>query len=166
MLFEQIGKPNWISGTGHGQWLLEAEGRTVAQLWRHLTGNASASITDGEITGVDLTRALEQKTLVPGQDQNGGKTPFSNLQSTLTANGDTITLSDGIMTTEAAKAGFSGTLSLFRQALMLRGSIVTGKDPVRVLTFAIDGPWRKPLFSFENLASSPPATVETPPAVP
>ena len=137
-----------LSGTGHGQFVLEATGASFAELARGLGGRGSILVKQGDVTGLNVSEAVrraEQRPLPTAAEWLSGRTTFEQLTGTFAlASGAANT--DVALTTPTLKANLAGNIRVAGRLLELRGaakSAAAAADDVG-LPFAIVGPWDEP----------------------
>jgi AsmA protein len=137
-----------LSGTGHGQFVLEATGASFAELARGLSGRGSILVKQGDVTGLNVSEAVrraEQRPLPAAAEWLSGRTAFEQLTGTFAlASGAANT--DVALTASTLKASLAGNIRVAGRLLELRGaakSAAAAADDVG-LPFAIIGPWDEP----------------------
>lgn len=143
-----------LSGTGQAQVVLEAEGASVADLARSLTGRASISIKQGEITGFDLAEAVrrsERRPLAAAFDWNAGRTSFDHLGGTLLISKGIADISNGTLSAPSLRTTLGGRILLADRAFAMHGQLngTVGGTPAKGLPFEILGGWDEPLLSLD-----------------
>jgi AsmA protein len=142
-----------ISGTGHGQFVLEATGGSFAELARGLSGRGSILVKQGDVTGLNVGEAVrraEQRPLPAAAEWLSGRTTFEQLTGTFAvASGAANT--DVLLTAPTLKANLVGNIRVAGRLLELRGaakSAAAAAEDVG-LPFAIVGPWDEPSIGID-----------------
>jgi AsmA protein len=173
-----IGETRWISGEAHGQFTLEGNGTTIADIVRQARGRMSSTVTQGELIGIGLNDALrfvEKRPLAASLEWKGGRTAFDQAQVGLTVEAGIGEITEGLLAAPTLRTALKGQISFIDRSLAVRAQVDPAPPgPSPPIVFDITGGWddvaiipdakaliqrsgaAKPLFGLERLA--PPAT--------
>jgi AsmA protein len=129
---------------------LDAHGQSVLDMMRSLGGRVSASVTDGEIAGVDFDRALrrfEKRPLSSAQDIRSGSSPVVRASATLLVEKGIAAIEDGSAAGPGFSLTFAGSANVPERTLAVKAAAreadPAGKPRDKGLQIAVDvaGPW-------------------------
>lgn len=128
-----------LTGSGRGRLKFLAVGKSVDALVRSLKGEGAVNLTDGQVRGVDLARALE--TLDPSALGDGAVTAIDSLGASFTIAGGVLATNDLSLSGPGVSATGRGNVDLGRQTVDL--AIAAGEVGTRRLRvpLLITGPW-------------------------
>ena len=144
---------NWFAAQGGATLDVAAEGTTLEELISTLAGDASFSINDGRVAGVDLPQSLAGAA----GGERAGWVAGADAATELTAVQASFRLKDGIAVTEDTTATIAGTkLKAEGEVDLLRRALDLGVAPVRKtagapLTVRVRGPWARPKIFAEAI---------------
>ncbi|MBI3274789.1 MAG: AsmA family protein, partial [Methylocystis sp.] len=139
-----------ISGNLDASVTLDAAGDSVAQLTRELGGRASFALTQGEIAGIDLERALrrlDKRPLSSAFDITSGRTAFDKVSATIKIAKGTASIEDGAARGPGFSLAFAGSTRIPDRSLALKAQAneadASGKprDKGVQIGFDIAGSW-------------------------
>lgn len=135
-----------LSGAGNLALELGAQGQTQEQLVSTLQGTASLSLSNGQLSGADVSGivgAVRQRIL-DGWAAMPGSTPLKTLNAS-------VTLADGLATIVSAQVGtpalllsLSGTVDLLRRAVDVKAELLPPETAPLPVPVVIQGNWRAP----------------------
>jgi AsmA protein len=145
-----------VSGTLNASVSMEAAGDSVLQTIRGLDGKAQISITQGDITGLDLNEALRRVTTRPLSSLNeirGGRTVFDQAVGTFSINKGVAEIVEASASAPGLSIGMTGSVQIADRMLALKGmatqtsgnatSAAEGSQPTQ-LPFEVIGTWDDP----------------------
>ena len=109
-----------LSGLGTGQFAGEANGNTLADWTRSLSGEGHIAIEDGEINGIDIEQALrrvDKRPLSIGGEMRTGRTGFSAARGAFSVAGGVATLHDFGISGPGASLALTGDIGLADRTL-------------------------------------------------
>ncbi|MFC7398914.1 AsmA family protein [Chelatococcus sp. GCM10030263] len=138
-----------IGGTAQGQIAFDASGRSFAELAASMTGKASFSLRQGEVSGLDLTdvaRRVQQRPLSTALDWRGGRTYFDQMNVALAITNGVGELVEGTMTAATLRGSFAGEVNFRERQLNLRGMVTAPATavPAKGFPLEITGSWDSP----------------------
>jgi AsmA protein len=144
-----------FAGALDSQISLDASGDSVADLMHDLDGRASLSVTQGEITGIDLERALrrlDKRPLASALQFRSGRSSVDKATATLKILKGTATLEEGVAHGPGFALSLSGVTRIAERNLALSVKAVEADGAGAPLTngqhidFGLTGPWDEPEF--------------------
>ena len=126
---------NYLSGAFNFESHFTASGSSQAEMISTLSGDATASVENGAISGADLSTLATR----PVDGWNGGQTPSLKGQMQFKVSEGVATLGENQLDGAGVSLHTEGEIDLLRKAL----DLTTGSD-VKV---KIQGPWGKPTFT-------------------
>lgn len=139
-----------FSGAANISTTLRASGSSVQQYVSSLGGNGSVAITDGSYKGVDLS-ALMQKVVgvAPVSHTSSGKTDFSELSASFTAEGGIFNNNDLKAVTKRATITGSGSINLPAYSINYRltPQVNTAKGEGLSVPVIVSGPLDNPTYT-------------------
>lgn len=131
---------------------LDAEGETMAALMHNLDGRISLALSDGQIAGVDLERALrrlEKRPLASALDIRSGRSTLEKATATIKIEHGQGAITDGAARGPGFALGFSGVVRFSERALALKAvaseADAAGKPREQGLkiSFDVGGGWEE-----------------------
>jgi AsmA protein len=182
-LLGSMGEPRWITGQGHGQFLLEGTGTTPAELMRRAQGRSSITIRDGELVGLaldDALRRLEKRPLLASLNWRGGRTPFDEAQAQILVKNGVGEIGDARLASPSLLTTLAGQVSLVDRTVSLKADVtIPAQSSSPSILFDVNGGWdnvtvtpdarsliqrsgaAKPLFGPDRLPQDPPQPLVT-----
>lgn len=136
--------------------VLDASGASVAQLMRELDGRANFVLTEGELGGIDLERALhrvDKRPLSSAMDIRSGHSLIDRASATIKIVKGTASLEDGLAQGPGFSVAFAGQTRIPERSLALKAQAseadAAGKprDKGVQIGFDLSGPWDEPSFT-------------------
>ena len=122
LLWDAYGKPG-IAGALDSTIALDAVGDSMAALMRSLNGRASLALADGEISGVDLERALrrlEKRPLSSAFDIRSGRSTLDKASATIKIDKGVAEIADGAALGPGFTLAFDGVAQLPERSLAMK----------------------------------------------
>lgn len=122
LLWDAYGKPG-VAGALDSSIAIDAAGEHMAALMRSLNGHASLALSDGEISGVDLERALrrlEKRPLSSAFDIRSGRSPFEKATATIKIEEGMAEIADGAARGPGFALAFEGAARLAERSLAIK----------------------------------------------
>ncbi|WP_159728537.1 AsmA family protein [Methylosinus sp. Ce-a6] len=135
---------------------LDATGDSVAQLMRDLDGRASFTLTEGEVGGIDLERALrrvDKRPLSSAMDIRSGHSLVDRASATVKIVKGTANIEDGQAHGPGFSLAFAGQTRIPDRSLALKAQAseadASGKPREKgvQIGFDLSGPWDDPVFA-------------------
>lgn len=149
LIWDAFGK-NALAGALDATIALDAEGDTMVTLMRNLSGRASLALSDGQIAGIDLERALrrlEKRPLASALDIRSGRSTLEKASATIKIENGLGAISDGAGRGPGFTLGFSGVVRFFDRALALK-AVASEAEPAgkareqgQKISFDVGGGW-------------------------
>ena len=146
-----------LEGTGSFALLLAGSGASVSAITRDLQGQASLSVQNGSLNGLNVEQALrrlERRPLSMAADLRGGRTPFDRFVARLQVMQGNASVQEAEMQNALLYVTLSGLASIPRRDLDLRGiaSLIrpaaNGDDTATFdLPFLVRGSWDDPTLA-------------------
>lgn len=145
-----------IAGNLDSTLVLDASGASVAQMMRELDGRASFVLTEGEIGGIDLERALrrvDKRPLSSALDIRSGHTLVDRASATVKIVKGTANVEDGQARGPGFSLAFAGATRIPERSLALKAQAneadAAGKprDKGVQIGFDLSGTWDEPAFA-------------------
>lgn len=145
-----------VAGNLDSNLVLDANGDSVAQLMRDLDGRANFTLTEGEIGGIDLERALrrvEKRPLSSALDIRSGRTLVDRANAMLKIVKGTANVEEGQARGPGFSLAFSGSTRIPERSFALKGQAseadAAGKTREKGLQIGFDlsGSWDEPAFA-------------------
>ena len=142
-----------VGGTANLHLTLEGAGGSLDQIARSLTGHGDVDLTNGDIIGLDVERALkriENKPLASAGDIRNGRTPYDKARISADIKDGVATIADGAIEGEGYAMALSGAAQIAERQIDLR-AIVTATDTegqarpnAPGFAFDVSGGWDRP----------------------
>ena len=135
---------------------LDATGDSVAQLMRDLDGRASFTMTEGEVGGIDLERALrrvDKRPLSSAMDIRSGHSLVDRASATVKIVKGTANIEDGKAHGPGFSLAFAGQTRIADRSLAMKAQAseadASGKPREKgvQIGFDLSGPWDDPVFA-------------------
>ena len=173
-----FGHTRWITGLAQGQFVLEAAGRTVADMVRQSHGKATVTVKKGDLIGIGLEstlRRMEKQPLSASLEWKGGRTSFDRAVVNLNIGGGVGDITDGALSAPTMRTALEGRVSLVDRSLTIRAHVsppTASTTPAPLIAFDVVGSWddvsvipdarafiersraAKPLFGVDRLSPS------------
>jgi AsmA protein len=155
-----------MTGSGRGQFAVEASGVSPAAAVASLTGTASLEAADGSILGVNLEEALRRSRRRPidvERDMRLGGTAFDEVGASLALEDGRARVRRAVMTSHGVTAELDGLIDLVAQSWSLQVKAVqtdaAGQESQDAahLTIDVAGPWSHPTIRATGDDSPEPA---------
>jgi AsmA protein len=153
--WDAVGRED-ITGSLDMSATLDATGESVAQLMRDLDGHASFALTQGEIAGVNLERALrrlDKRPLSTAIEIHSGRSVVDRASATVKINKGTAVIEDGLAVGPGFSLAFSGSTRIPERSLSIKAQASEadnfGKPREKGLQMGFDlsGFWDEPNFA-------------------
>ncbi len=144
-----------LSGLLDSSITLAATGDSVAALMRDLDGRAQATLTEGEIAGIDIERALrrlDKQPLSSALDIRSGRSTLHKAAATLAIVKGAAEVENGIAEGPGFSLQVSGATRIADRALALKAlareadSSGTPREKGLQIGFELTGDWSEPIF--------------------
>ncbi|MDE2362112.1 MAG: AsmA family protein [Hyphomicrobiales bacterium] len=139
-----------VSGQANGHLSVEGQGSTFAQIARSLAGHGDLDITNGDIIGIDIDRALrriDRRPLASAVDIRSGRTAFDRAHISAKITDGLATIDDGGIESEKFAVALTGQSQIPERQFDLH-AVVTPLDQTDArkslppaFAFDIGGPW-------------------------
>lgn len=149
-----------VTGEASGQFSLDGEGESVAQLVRSLDGRAQITFRNGDILGLDLEQALrrlEKRPLSIVTEVRSGRTGFDTAVVSARVTDGTIELDQAAVSGLGVQLAVTGNASLADRSMQLRalarqttGPSSTPREAGPQLMMEIRGSWDDPALFFDT----------------
>jgi AsmA protein len=149
-----------VTGEASGQFSLDGEGESVAQLVRSVDGRAQITFRNGDILGLDLEQALrrlEKRPLSIVTEVRSGRTGFDTAVVSARVTDGTIELDQAAVSGLGVQLAVTGNASLADRSLQLRalarqttGPTSAAREAGPQLMMEIRGPWDDPALFFDT----------------
>ncbi len=144
-----MGEPRWITGRAQGQFVLEGIGKNPAELIRQAHGRIAVSVKEGELVGIaldDAMRRVEKRPLLASLNWRGGRTPFSQAQTSVSIKDGIGEVADGRLESPSLVTNLHGRISLVDRTLDLKADVslatpASSPSPVPAIVFDVGGGW-------------------------
>lgn len=145
-----------IAGDLDSTIVLDANGDSVAQLMRDLDGRASFALTQGEIAGIDLERALrrlDKRPLSSALDIRSGHTVLDRASGAIKIVKGTASVEDGVAHGPGFFLAFAGATRIPDRSLALKAqaneadSAGKPREKGMQIGFDLSGSWDEPAFA-------------------
>lgn len=149
LLWDAFGKP-LLAGALNATFALDGAGDRMSALMRSLHGRANVALVDGEISGVDLEKALqglEKRPLSSAVDIRSGRSIVDAASAAIKFENGVAKISDGSVRGPGFSVAFSGSAPLPERALAInavaREAGAAGKisDSAPSIAFDVAGRW-------------------------
>ena len=147
-----LGWPD-LTGKGAAEFAIKAVGRSPAELIAGLSGDASFSLEDGAISGINLEEALrrgQRRPIDVTKDMRSGGTAFDQATVSLLIGGGVAHVLNGALVARGLSADLQGAVDLVGQGWRLRINAAqaapVGAAPPDAphLSLDVNGPWSTP----------------------
>ena len=144
-----LGWPD-LTGKGAAEFAIKTAGRSPAELIAGLSGDASFSLEDGAISGINLEEALrrgQRRPIDVTKDMRSGGTAFDQATVSLLIGGGVAHVLNGALVARGLSADFQGAVDLVGQSWKLRINAAqaapAGAAPPDAphLSLDVSGPW-------------------------
>lgn len=148
-----------ISGDAQGQFALDGQGATMAQIIRSLEGTIETRLRNGDLHGIDLERALrtlERRPLSLLTETRQGRTGFESAQFTTLLSNGRIDFTQALISGLGVQVAMSGHATLADKKLNLRamarqtGAGAHPRENGPQLLLDIRGTWDEPQIIFDK----------------
>jgi AsmA protein len=147
-----------LEGTGSLALLLAGSGASVSAIIRDLQGQASLSVQNGSLNGLNVEqvlRRLERRPLSMTADLRGGRTPFDRFVARLQVTEGNASVQEAQMQNALLRVTLSGLASIPRRDLDLHGTASLIRPPASGdsdaatfdLPFLVRGSWDDPALA-------------------
>jgi AsmA protein len=145
-----------IAGNLDASLALDANGESVAHLMRELDGRASFVLTEGEVGGIDLERALrrvDKRPLSSAMDIRSGHSLLDRASATVKIVEGTANIEDGIARGPGFSVAFAGSTRIPERSLAVKAQAheadAAGKPREKgvQIGFDLSGTWDEPAFA-------------------
>ena len=141
-----------LKGIGHFAFQTESHGATIADLVANLSGAGTASVRNGEITGIDLnrlmTRSAEMRPEAALIVSLGGRSTFETFNTNLAIQNGKLEPVGSTLMTSRVEGMLEGAIDLAKQRHQLAVILKRRQDqpgiPSDFFAFRIDGPLFSP----------------------
>ncbi len=157
-----FGRPE-LTGSGDAEFAVETTGRSPADLIAGLDGKASLTMTEGDLSAVNLEEALRRSQRRPvdlAKDMRSGKTAFDQATVSVLIGQGIAHIVNGALTARGLRADLQGAVDLGSQSWRLRLN-ASQEEPTGIpppdaahLSLDIDGPWSNPSIQSADEANS------------
>lgn len=160
LLWDAYGKP-LLAGALNATLVLDGAGDRMSALVQSLNGRASLAFVDGEISGVDLEKALqgmEKRPLSSAVDIRSGRSIVDAASAAIKFENGVAKISDGSVRGPGFSVAFSGSAPLAERALAIkaiaREADNAGKisDSAPSIAFEVAGRWDELALKFDTQA--------------
>ncbi|MFK7792029.1 MAG: AsmA family protein [Devosiaceae bacterium] len=139
-----------IDGTLSFQSLLTGEGETLAQVLATLAGDASLSLNEGIMRGINLDEMAEsfvEGTFDFANFSPQGETAFEQVSTELYARDGFIQLRDVMLATQRVSVTMGGQSELVNRTLNFSGATaISTNDQTLIVPFDVRGTWSAPII--------------------
>ncbi len=149
LIWDAFGKP-WLAGALNATLTLDGSGDRMSALMQSLNGRASVALVDGEMSGVDLEKALqgwEKRPLSSAVDIRSGRSIVDAASAAMKFENGVAKIFDGSARGPGFSVAFSGSAPLPERALAInaiaRETDSAGKisDSAPSIAFEVAGRW-------------------------
>ena len=149
LLWDAYGKP-LLAGSLNATFTLDGTGDRMSALMQSLNGRASVALVDGEISGVDLEKALqgmEKRPLSSAVDIRSGRSIVDAASAAIKFENGVANISEGTVRGRGFSVAFGGSAPLPERALAIKAvareadnaGIISDSAPS--IAFEVAGPW-------------------------
>lgn len=155
LAWDLAGRPN-LGGALDASLALDAAGDSVAQIMRDLDGRASVTLTEGEVGGIDLERALrrvDKRPLSSAIDIRSGHSLVDRASATIKIVKGTANIEDGQARGPGFSLAFAGQTRIPERSLAVKAQAseadASGKMREKgvQIGFDLSGAWDDPVFA-------------------
>jgi len=142
-----------VTGVFGGGLSLSGEGTSWGGLIRNMSGEFDASITSGEIVGVDISRAAALNApTIEAFDFGAGEMPFDSIEALFLIEGGQVLAESVSVNGPQFTVRFAGHGGLIESTVGGQGEIVFDdvSEDARAFSFLVTGTWLSPQFEELN----------------
>jgi AsmA protein len=140
-----------VAGIGNITLNVAAEGNTAREITRSVEGEAALRLTQGTLTGIDLSTLIRRAERSPVEallDARGGRSTIESATATFRIHRGLISTDDALLRGPGYRVALRGEAAMETASLNFTGvlaSVAEGNRPFTELPFAIRGPWADPV---------------------
>ena len=143
-----------VEGTASGKFSFDANGASLDQWMKSLSGSTDMTISNGTMTGINIASVLkriETRPLSVIREMRGGKTDFEAMRISAELTNGKAKLNDTTMKLSPNQMNLSGSINIGERSLNLNGEAsapapANGADPA-ILAYTVTGSFDDPVVT-------------------